>query len=89
MEDVADVLEQEIRHKAPSETASQQKRAALFIELGVASPLDVHVTVQLEEIHFAVAIEHQRKIQRNIIYRDGIAFLGRIDFFLNSFQNRL
>jgi hypothetical protein len=46
-----------IRHKAPSETAGQQKRAALFIELGVASPLDVHVTVQLEEIHFAVAIK--------------------------------
>ena len=59
-----------IRHKAPSETASQQERAALFIELGIARALDINVTVQLEKIHLAVAIEHQRKIHRNIIYRD-------------------
>ena len=67
-----------IGHEALLEKASQQKVASLTIGLGVARTLDVHVTVELEEIHFAVAIEHEREIDRDIVHSNGIAFFFEI-----------
>ena len=67
-----------IGHEALLEKASQQKVASLTIGLGVARTLDVHVTVELEEIHLAVAIEHEREIDCNIVHGNGIAFFFEI-----------
>ncbi len=67
-----------IGHEALLEKAGQQKVASLTIGLGVARTLDVHVTVELEEIHLAVAIEHEREIDRDIVHGNGIAFFFEV-----------
>lgn len=67
-----------IGHKATLEQAGQQKVAGLAIGLGITRPLDVHVTVELEEIHFAVTVKFERKINRNIIHGNGITLFFEI-----------
>lgn len=67
-----------IGHKATLEQASQQKVASLTIGLSVARALDINVTVELEEIHLAVTVKLERKINRNIIHGNGIAFFFEV-----------
>lgn len=67
-----------IGHKATLEQAGHQKVAGLAIGLGVARSLDVHVTVKLKEIHLAVAIKHEREVDRDIVHGNGISFFLQI-----------
>ena len=67
-----------IGHKATLEQAGHQKVAGLAIGLGVARSLDVHVTVELKEIHLAVAIKHEREVDRDIVHGNGISFFLQI-----------
>ena len=67
-----------IGHEAPLEKAGQQKVATFTLGPDVARSLDVNVAVKLEKIHLAVAIEHEREIDRDIVHGNGIAFFFKV-----------
>ena len=67
-----------IRHEPSPETESQHEIAELFIGLCIARTLDIHVTVQLEKIHLAVAVKYKREINLDGLHRYGISVLLKI-----------
>lgn len=55
-----------------------KKVVGFTVGLGVASPLDIHVAVKLEKLHFAVALKDKREINFDRFGSDGIAILLKI-----------